>query len=80
MAKPESYPFLKISRKHNEDYSLVLAFAHGTRTGDFRQYDESDDMLRLDTRVAIVNACQQFVDIQAGYIDWLTGEPKCEQG
>lgn len=76
--KPESYPFLKIARKHGVDYGKVLNLAsqyHKLYREEIPYFPVecepwffgADDEMRSHTAT--------FLAIQRGEIDWNTGQP-----
>lgn len=79
--KPESYPFLRISRQYNVPYENVLKvadwFQHrdkalGLRIPDNVLYfvDRMPSSCLRDIRIA----CSTMDKIRDGHIDWLSGD------
>lgn len=70
--KPDSYPFLKIAKKYNVDYTEVLQYAdwlqYGTRPADVGFSNLPDDVI-IEVRKAFL--IQDA--IRNGEIDWITG-------
>lgn len=90
MTKPQSYPFLAIARKYGLDYGDVLTIAdmwrHPAERSDRERAADKRLAITLWLRhtsertifkieMEIRNANIQFAAIQAGKIDWNTGEP-----
>lgn len=75
MSSPESYPFLRISKRHHLDYGLVLRCAQWFRTTD----KMSDEIRALEGHREfwwdLTDAIKTMKLIQWGEIDWMTGEP-----
>lgn len=70
--KPESYPFLRIARQFNVDYSDVLALAHlFQRGGSVQRWPASLDHVVEE----ISEACTVQKAVRSGVIDWNTGAP-----
>lgn len=84
MNKPASYPFLAIARKYGLDYGDVLIYADIHNNGNIAPrtfwYEQAiNNVSAIESDYAAVqdifNALEQFRAIQAGLIDWNTGEP-----
>lgn len=85
--RPSTFPFLAIAKRYGVDYGDVLIYADLGRSGPSRDgmkfvevADRLDKQLRnphrMDCKVDIANALSEFLAIQRGEIDWLTGERK----
>lgn len=84
--KPASYPFLAIAKKYGVDYGDVLLLADMWRLSNEGVHPDNawwrDAMDRVgkavkwsdDFRNEVQDANETFRCIQAGGIDWLTGE------
>lgn len=93
MTKPVSYPFLAIAKQFGLDYGDVLLVAdmwrHPAQRNDvereadkrlylaIHRHHSPRDIVRIEKLISGSNA--QFKAIQAGEIDWLTGEPRAEE-
>lgn len=85
MTKPESYPFLRIAKQYGVEYADVLAVAQEfqcattSARGILTASDNLNRWLSLPDRDPFwrdfLNARAEFLAIQRGDIDWLTGEP-----
>lgn len=82
--KPESYPFLRIARQCAVEYGDVLAYAQTFKSSASVEFIETtrarlSKVWGLGQYRYIVDEIaaitRQFEAIQAGEIDWLTGEP-----
>lgn len=76
MSKPESYPFLRIARQFNVDYSDVLNMAHFIRHGGNCQaipYHWREET-HTDVLNAISAATGEQRAVSTGVIDWQTGD------
>lgn len=89
MPKPESYPFLRIAKQYNVDYSAVLLAAQASEKEDYEcnqhelkalekidKVDIRNTMHEFNLWQAIANAKREFKAVQDGKIDWITGEAK----
>jgi len=90
MTKPQSYPFLAIAKMFNAPYGDVLLVADMWRHPERRSVNECEADKRMAKllcgpsydkddvtlcSIAIAAANREFRNIQAGKIDWQTGEP-----
>lgn len=73
MAKPESYPFLRIARQYDVDYGDVLMLAQSYTTGSFAVRSCFPFASKVDNAVAeAVNIQEQ---VRAGRFQWPSLEP-----
>lgn len=71
MTKPESYPFLRISREYGVDYSVVLSLADQLRLTQRAAWEPA---IPPDLLIDIGAATDVQEAIREGEIDWQTGE------
>jgi hypothetical protein len=87
MTKPQSYPFLAIAKRYGVDYGDVLLVADmwrhpANRSENEREADKrlfvaclklpKQTVAKIERDISTANT--EFRRIQAGEIDWLTGE------
>lgn len=72
MTKPESYPFLRIARRHSVDYGDVLNHAQFCKGAPAYRRARFPLGSKIDNEVQEATNIQR--QIRAGLIDWDTGE------
>lgn len=77
MTKPETYPFLRIAKRFDVDYSDVL-LAADFATHQARELPGADGAIQ-NLPTAVLHEIGRAVGVQEqirnGQIDWMTGEP-----
>jgi hypothetical protein len=72
---PEGYPYLRIAKQYNQNYSHVLEYADWiTRARATPRTDMLRNTLPYMVRRGVMDAAATFMRIRKGQIDWQTGE------